>query len=106
MIAVAIHLDREGNIVRLHTKGHTGLAHREICAGVSTLEYTFLYSLKALTQVRFELQIDRGFFSFRLSDVDFVDHLMYNHLSRFYLIGIRSLAEGHKRFIDITIREE
>lgn len=86
-----------GEILReLKSKGHSSYQEKELCASLSTLEYTFFYSLKSLTQARFDHEIREGFFKIVLLSIDKKDELIYNHLSSFYLVGLKTLEASHR----------
>ena len=89
---------KEGHIVALEVKGHTGYAEEGsdiVCAGVSILTQSALMGLKQVLKLDTESSIGDGYLSFKISsytpESDAILDTMY--------IALKDLESGYKRHI-------
>ena len=100
MVVIKIELNKKSDIVAISSKGHVN-TDKSICAAVSTLEYTFLHSVKCLIDPDIDVCIKDGDFSFYLKEVALDKRLVYNNLCRFYLLGIEMLKKEYPQEIKL-----
>ena len=101
MIIIDIELVRDKEIISIFSKGHTEKGNKVLCAAVSTLEYTFLQSVKHLTEVSCTVLIKNGEFSYKLKSIVSKDKMVYNYVCAFYLIGIEMLTRENPNEIKL-----
>ena len=85
-------MGHDKEITSIFSKGHAKKGNSILCSAISTLEYTFLQSVKHLTDIKCAVFIDDGVFNYKLKSIDSKDKMIYNNLCAFYLIGTEMLV--------------
>ena len=104
MIKVNLYYDKKKNIVKILSRGHAtkrsifqifpkNKEFNAICSALSTLEYTLLYSLETMTHIKKKIFINDGQFDLEIVQLKIKDKNVFEHLSGFFLIGLKALAK-------------
>lgn len=110
MITVVIGGSEDGRIRGFEISGHSGYAESGediICAAISVLGQTAIVSLKELTDLRVEYEIDEGETSLKCrvylhENRDNNDHIKASAILDSFVIGCRNTADSYgKKYIKI-----
>ncbi len=93
----------EQSITRFVVKGHAGSGvhgHDLVCAAVSALTINFVNSVEAICGVALDHRVRSGFFDMIVTEAPDVQLL-----AKSLKVGLMSLAEDHKQYIAVSLRQ-
>lgn len=106
---IRISRDSAGNILTYKSEGHTQYDDTDkektylgVCAGLSTLEYTFLLTVKELENTHFDFKVKKGYFYFEITELKKDFDCSYKAVCNMFLNGLKILSEKHGRHISVT----
>lgn len=111
---IKIQIGKEKNLYKLRVKGHADSApygEDLICAGISTLTFTFIASLEEV------LKLDKNSYYYSVGknadikvqvDLEKLEESLLGNfklLTNFYETGLRGVIEGNEKFVKINTKE-
>lgn len=84
-------VEEDRNIIELISQGHSDADG--LCPALSTLQYTFWYSVKSFAGASCDLSTGNGFFHYTFSKKNKQIDSLYENLCSFFFVGIQMLQK-------------